>query len=153
VRGRNSKGLLIMATIPGPTRSLKPLISTILALLFVAAVVAPFLQVDALGLKNPDTPWDDVQAGSIHWGIVGVIALIWFALQLFWRVPAATTKLGMAASATVVWLSLVLFYHFNPPGGNFDEVGAGGAVAFFALVGGLGIVLLWTHFLSDEFSY
>jgi hypothetical protein len=142
-----------MSTTSSSIRNPKPLISTLLSLLFVVAVVAPFLQLDFLGMKNPDTPFDDVQAGAIHWGIVGVIALLWFGIQLFWRAPVEATKLGMVASATVVWLSLVLFYHFNPPGGDFEKVGAGGAVAFFALVGGLGLVLVWTRFLSDELTY
>ncbi len=132
-------------------RNPKPLISTLLALLFVFALTAPFLSTEFLA--GPATPWDVVQAGTIHWVIVGGVALLWFGIQLFWRAPVEATKLGMAASATVVWLSLVLFFHFNPPGGNFDEAGVGGAVAFFALVGGLGVTLVWTRFLADDITF
>jgi hypothetical protein len=127
-------------------RNPKPLVSTLLALLLVVAIVAPFLQVDALGMKNPNTPFDDLQAGAIRWLVIGGLALLWLGIQLFWKAPAEATKLGMAASATVFWLCLTLFF-------NFTEEGIGGAVAFFALVGGLGVVLIWTRFLSDELSY
>jgi hypothetical protein len=132
-------------------RNPKPLISTLVALLLVVALVAPFLSVEFLA--GPLTPFDVVQAGSIHWGIVIALALFWFGIQLFWKAPTEATKLGMAASATVVWIALVLFFPFNPPGGNFDEAGAGGAAAFFTLVGGLGVVLAWTRFLSDELTF
>ncbi len=132
-------------------RNPKPLVSTLLALLFVFALTAPFLSTEALA--GSATPWDVVQAGSIHWSIVGAIALLWFGAQLFWRAPTEATKLGMVASGTVVWLSLALFFQFNPPGGNFDVAGVGGAVAFFTLVGGLAIVLAWTRFLADDISY
>lgn len=132
-------------------RNPKPLISVLLSLLFVFALTVPFLSTDFLA--GPATPFDVIQAGTIHWVIVAAIALLWFGLQLFWRAPAEATKLGMVASATVVWLSLVLFFQFNPPGGNFDEAGPGGAVAFFALVGGLAIVLAWTRFLADDITY
>jgi len=134
-------------------RNPKPLVSTLLALLLVVVLVAPFLQVDALGMKNPNTPFDDLQAGTIRWLIIGGVALLWLGVQLFWKAPTEATKLGMVASATVLWLCLSLFYQFNPPGGNFDEATVGGAVAFFTLVGGLGVVLAWTRFFSDEISY
>jgi hypothetical protein len=127
-----------------PVRNPKPLVSTLLALLFVLALVVPFLQTDVLA--GPGTPFDVVQAGTIRWAIVGAIALLWLGIQLFWPATPSTTKLGMAASATVVWLALTLFF-------NFSVEGIGGAVAFFALVGGLGIVLVWTHYFSDEISY
>ena len=132
-------------------RNPKPLVSTLLALLFVFAQTVPFLSTEFLA--GPDTPWVVVQAGTIHWVIVGGIALLWFGIQLFWHAPVEATKLGMAASATVVWLSLTLFFHFNPPGGNFDEAGVGGAVAFFTLVGGLGVTLVWTRFLADDITF
>jgi hypothetical protein len=51
----------------------------------------------------------------------------------------------MAASATIVWLSLTFFF-------NFTVEGFGGAVAFFVLMGGLGVTLLWTRFLADEIN-
>src|SRR5690349_21363866 len=77
-------------------RNPKPLVSTVLALLIVVAQIVPFLSVATLA--GPTTPWDVVQAGSIHWGIVGGLALIWFFVQLFWKAPVESTKLGLAAS-------------------------------------------------------
>jgi len=127
-----------------PNRTAKPLVSALLALLFVLALTLPFLSTDYLA--GPTTPFDVVQAGSIHWIIVLVFALLWLGAQLFWQAPAEATKLGMAASATIVWLSLTLFYNFKDP--QF-----GGPVAFFALMGGLGVVLLWTRFLADEITF
>jgi hypothetical protein len=125
-------------------RSPKPLVSALLALLFVLAFVAPFLSVDYLA--GPTTPFDVVQAGAIHWGVIIAVGLIWLGAQLFWEAPVEATKLGMAISATIVWLSLSLFF-------NFQNVTYGGPVAFFALMGGLAVVLLWTRFLADEISF
>ncbi len=125
-------------------RSPKPLVSALLALLFVFAFVAPFLSVAFL--SAPSTPIDVLQAGAIHWGAVMAFGLIWLAVQLFWEAPVEATKLGMAISATIVWLSLTLFF-------NFQNVAYGGPVAFFALMGGLAVVLLWTRFLADEISF
>ncbi len=126
------------------TRSLKPLVSALLALLFVVALVVPFLSVEYLA--GPTTPWDIVQAGAIHWGVVLTFGVIWLGVQLFWDAPTEATKLGMAISATIAWLSLTLFF-------NFHNVTYGGPVAFFALTGGLGVVLLWTRFLADEITF
>src|SRR5690242_4314308 len=104
----------------GPSlRNPKPLISTLLTLLIVFALTAPFLSTEFFA--GPSTPFDIIQAGFFHWGIVVALSLLWLGIQLFWPAPAEATKLGMAASATVAWLSLTLFFHFNPPGGNFDE--------------------------------
>lgn len=126
------------------TRSPKPLVSALLALLFVIAFVVPFLSVGFLAGKS--TPLDVVQAGTIHWGFVIFFGLLWLGAQLFWDAPVEATKLGMAISATIVWLSLTLFFNFGDPI-------YGGPVAFFALMGGLGVVLLWTRFLADEITF
>ena len=126
------------------TRSPKPLVSALLALLFVIAFVAPFLSLNYLAGKS--TPLDVVQAGAIHWGAVIFFGLLWLGAQLFWDAPVEATKLGMAISATIVWLSLTLFFNFQNPI-------YGGPVAFFALMGGLGVVLLWTRFLADEITF
>lgn len=134
-----------------PARSIKPLVSAGLALAFVLSFVMPFLQISYLA--GPTTPFDIIQSGAIHWGTILGLGMLWLAVQLFWRVPAETTKLGMLVSITIVWLSLSFFYNYNPPGGNFDLSRYGGAVAFFTLMGGLGLVLLWTRFLSDEITF
>jgi hypothetical protein len=124
-------------------RAAKPLVSSLLALVLVLAFVLPFLQFDFLA--GPATPWDPVQAGAIRWGVILAIGLVWLGVQFFWKAPAAATKLGMAISATVIWLALTFFF-------NFEIHGYGGAVAFFALMGGLAITLIWTYFLADEIS-
>ena len=132
------------------SRGAKPLVSVLLSLLLVLAFILPFLQFDYL--KGIDTPFDPVQAGSIRYGVILAIALLWLGVQLFWKAPSAVTKLGMAASSTIVWLALVFFFSFNSDNPN-STVGYGGAVAFFALMGGLAVTLMWTHFLSDDITY
>jgi hypothetical protein len=50
-------------------------------------------------------------------------------------------------------LALIIFYPFNPPASYTDaqkSTWPGGAVAFFTLVGGLAVCVLWVHFFSDE---
>lgn len=131
-------------------RSAKPLISAALALLFVLAFVVPFLQINALGLKNPATPFDDAQAGYIRYAVIGGIAAIWLFVQLFWRTTPETTKLGMSISATIIWLAIVFFFPYRDP--SVDE-GFRGFVGFFTLMGGLAVVLMWTRFLSDEIRF
>src|SRR5262249_36591597 len=135
-----AKGPLAMTS----SRTGKPLVSSLLALLFVLAFVAPFLQYDYLA--GPETPFDPVQAGSIRYGVILAIALLWLGVRLFWKAPPEATKLGMSVSATIVWLAIPLFF-------NFHEPQYGGPVAFFTLMGGLAIVLLWTRFLADEITF
>ena len=134
-----------------PTRSAKPLISAALALCFVLAFVVPFLQIQNLGLKNPNTPFDDAQAGFIRYGVIVGIAIIWLFVQLFWRASPETTKLGLAVSSTIIWLAVTFFFGFRDTT-HYDE-GTRGALAFFVLMGGLAVVLMWTRFLSDEISF
>ena len=129
----------------GSSRTVKPLVSALLSLLFVLAFILPFTQFRYLA--GPITPFDVVQAGSIRWGIILALALIWFGVQLFWKASTEATKLGLAASATICWLSVTLLYAFRDL--NLDE-GQRGAVAFFSLMGGLGVTLIWIRFLSDE---
>jgi len=128
------------------SRGAKPLVSIFLSLLLVLAFVLPFLQYNFLA--GPVTPFDKVQAGAIRFGIIMALALIWLGVQLFWKAPSEATKLGMAASATIVWLALVFFFNFTE-----ETVGFGGAMAFFVLMGGLGVTLMWTRFLADEINF
>ena len=132
----------------GSSRTAKPLVSSLLALLFVVSFVLPFLQFNYLA--GPITPFDEVQAGAIQWGVVLAVALIWLGVQLFWRAPVEATKLGLAASATICWLSVTLLFGFKDL--SLDE-GQRGAVAFFTLMCGLGITLIWIRFLSDEIRF
>ncbi len=131
------------------SRSAKPLVSSALALLFVLSFVMPFLSYEFLA--GPITPFDPVQAGAIRYGAIAFFLLLWLGVQLFWKAPVEATKLGLAASATIFWLSLVLFFGFKDP--TFTDEGYRGAAAFFALMGGLGIVLMWTRFLADDITY
>jgi hypothetical protein len=86
--------------------------------------------------------------------VLGLLILIFFNILY----PASTeiTKLGMTCSVTMIWLSILLFYHFQPLQGTEAQYAAGklydGAIGFFALVGGLAICLLWVRFFSDEIS-
>ncbi|HEX6819607.1 MAG TPA: hypothetical protein VF120_14620 [Ktedonobacterales bacterium] len=134
-----------------PARSAKPLVSALIALAVVLAFILPFLSYDYL--KGPITPFDPVQAGAIRYGVIGACLLVWLGIQLFWKAPTESTKLGLAASATIFWLSLALFFGFNNNANSSKGSGYEGAVAFFTLMGGLGIVLIWTRFLSDDITY
>lgn len=123
----------------------KPLASAALSLLFVLAMVLPVLSINFLAGKT--TPFDIVQAGAIHWGIIGALFVLWLGVQLFWQTSVEMTKLSMAISATILWLSLAIFFNFN------EQPTWGGPVAFFMLMGGLGVTLLWVRFLADEISF
>ncbi len=83
--------------------------------------------------------------------LLGLLIIIFY--HIFDRPNPETTKLSLTAALTVVWLSLIIFYPFNPPPTLSDAEGAtwpGGAVAFFTLLGGLGICVLWVRFFADE---
>jgi hypothetical protein len=86
--------------------------------------------------------------------VLGLLILIFYNILY----PASTevTKLSMTCSVTIVWLALLIFYHFQPLQGTEVQYAAGkeydGAVGFFALVGGLAICVLWVRFFSDEIS-
>ena len=86
--------------------------------------------------------------------VVGLLILIFYNILY----PASTeiTKLSMTCSVTIMWLAVILFYHFQPLQGTEVQYAAGklydGAVGFFALVGGLGVCVLWVRFFSDEIT-
>jgi hypothetical protein len=86
--------------------------------------------------------------------VLGLLILIFYNILY----PASTeiTKLAMTCSVTIMWLSVLIFYHFQPLQGTEVQYAAGkeydGAVGFFALVGGLAICVLWVRFFSDEIS-
>lgn len=92
------------------------------------------------------------------------VILVWLLVIIAWHIiwhnflhanPEAT-KLSLTVFLTISWLALVFFYPFQPLQGNEIEAAAGveydGAVGFFALIGGLGICVLWVRFFSDEIS-
>ncbi|MFL5626707.1 MAG: hypothetical protein ACJ788_14070 [Ktedonobacteraceae bacterium] len=83
--------------------------------------------------------------------LIGLLIIVLY--HIFNRPNPATTKLSLTTALTLTWLALIVFYPFNPPSGLSSEqvaVWPGGAVGFFALIGGLGVVVLWVHFFSDE---
>ena len=83
--------------------------------------------------------------------IIGLLVIVFY--HIFYPSSTETTKLSLTSALTVVWISLILFYPFNPPPTASDAVKTswpGGAVGFFALIGGLAICVLWVRFFSDE---
>lgn len=72
--------------------------------------------------------------------------LIIFFYHQFYRSHVEVTKLSWTCFATLTWLSLIIFYPFKT-----SE--SGGAVGFFALLGGLAVCVLWVRFFSDEISF
>lgn len=83
--------------------------------------------------------------------LLGLLIIVFY--HIFDRPNPETTKLSLTAVLTVVWLSLIIFYPFNPPANLSDAQSAtwpGGAVGFFTLIGGLGISVLWVRFFADE---
>ena len=86
--------------------------------------------------------------------IIGLLILVFY--NILYPASIEVTKLAMTCAVTIMWLSVLIFYHFLPLQGTEAAYAAGkiydGAVGFFALVGGLGICLLWIRFFSDEIS-
>ena len=83
--------------------------------------------------------------------LIGLLIIVLY--HIYYRSSIETTKLSLTACLTVVWLALILFYPFNPPASYTDaqkSTWPGGAVAFFTLVGGLAVCVLWVRFFSDE---
>ena len=78
--------------------------------------------------------------------ILGFIGLLIIAFYILFIGASAETKKLIATSVlTIVWLALIIFYPFKDPGNT-----NGGAIGFFALIGGLAVVVLWVRFFSDE---
>lgn len=79
--------------------------------------------------------------------IVGLLIIVLY--HIFYRSSTEITKLSLGVDYSIAWLALMFFYPFTNLA--VDE-GTRGAVAFFALVGGLGFCLIWIRFFSDEVS-
>jgi hypothetical protein len=77
--------------------------------------------------------------------LIGLLIIVGYHIYTYLRGNAETTKLGLTAVLTVLWLALIIFYPFKDPANL-----SGGAVGFFALIGGLAVVVLWVRFFSDE---
>ena len=69
--------------------------------------------------------------------------LIIFFYHQFYSSPLEVNKLSWTCVLTVTWLALILFFPFK-------TTVEGGAVGFFALIGGLTVCVLWVRFFSDE---
>jgi hypothetical protein len=76
-------------------------------------------------------------------GVIGLLVIVFYNLLM--NATAETKKLNATATLTIIWLSLILFYPFKDPNNTNS-----GAVAFFAMLGGLAVVVLWVRFFSDE---
>jgi hypothetical protein len=76
-------------------------------------------------------------------GLIGLLVIVFYNLLM--NATAETKKLTATATLTIIWLSLILFYPFKDPNNTNS-----GAVAFFTMIGGLAIVVLWVRFFSDE---
>ncbi len=74
---------------------------------------------------------------------IGLLVIVFY--HIFNRAHSETNKLSLTAILTICWLALIIFYPFKDPN-NFN----GGAVGFFALIGGLAVCVLWVRFFSDE---
>jgi hypothetical protein len=80
--------------------------------------------------------------------LLGLLIIIFY--HIFYRSNAETTKLSLTAAVTMVWLALILFYPFKALAQDPATEGDSGAMAFFTLVGGLGVCVLWVRFFADE---
>ena len=120
----------------------KPVASVLVTLLWVIA----FVVIPSWSFHIPDEPVNYAISFNIKWIAIIGLAVVWLMFQLFWRSSSETTKLSLGVSYTLLWLALVFFFPFKDP----TIESQAGAAAFFALAGGLGVVLIWVRFLADE---
>jgi hypothetical protein len=118
----------------------KPLASAIVTLLWLSSFVfIDTTQQPFLGLFYMSAP----EANAWKWAIISVLGLLWLLLQIFMQAPGNASRFSLSISGTILWLGLLLFYRFQDPA-------YGGTVAFFALVGGLLVTIVWVRYLADE---
>ncbi len=118
----------------------KPLASTIVTMLWLASFVfIDTSQQQFLGLFY----MSNAEANAWKWAIISVLGLLWLLVQIFMEAPGNASRFSLAISGSILWLGLLLFYRFADPA-------YGGTVAFFALVGGLVVVITWVRYLADE---
>lgn len=86
--------------------------------------------------------------------LIGLLVIVLY--NIFYRSSPEVTKLSFTVALTIAWISLMLFYKFQPQQGTEAAYAAGieydGSIGFFAIVGGLLVCLLWIRFFSDEIS-
>jgi hypothetical protein len=122
---------------------LKPIISSVITLVWLGCFV--FIDTSSNGYLHQFWNYDEAGANAFKWWVIAVVGIIWLGVQIFLDAPPESSRLSLAISGTIMWLGLILFYHFADPA-------FGGAVAFFALIGGLAVVIIWTRYLADDFS-
>jgi len=112
----------------------------ILTLIYVSCFlfIKPSLLIDWVGDASVTTNLLLVIA------VIGILVLVFY--HILYRSTPETTKLSLTASLTLMWLTLIIFYPFQPLQAGQND----GAVGFFALIGGLAVCVLWVHFFSDE---
>jgi cell division protein FtsW (lipid II flippase) len=120
----------------------KPVASVLATLLWIVGFVA----IPSVSWHIPNDPQNYALSLNPKWIWIVLFAVIWLMFQLFWNSSKETSRLSMAVSYTLIWLALVFFFPFKDPSIESQA----GAAAFFALAGGLGVVLVWTRFLADE---
>ncbi|QBD81041.1 hypothetical protein EPA93_35760 [Ktedonosporobacter rubrisoli] len=94
-----------------------------------------------------DWKGDGSDTTNLRMVVVVIGLLVIFFYNLFYPSTPESTKLSWTSTLTLAWLSLILFFPFKDPA---LAAGPAGAVGFFALIGGLGVVVLWVRFFSDE---
>lgn len=120
----------------------KPIVSTVIAFIWLACFV--FIDTGPNGFLRSFFNDSSIEANSLKWGLILAVGILWLLVQIFMQAPGTASRLSLSLSGTVLWLGLLLFYHFDDPA-------YGGPVAFFALVSGLVIVVVWMRYLADEF--
>jgi len=125
--------------VTSPLEIRKVIIGVVLAILWMSTFIflPSTLLIDWSGDYKNLTPLQPIL------GFAGLLVIVFY--HIFYKSSAETTKLSLTAILTICWLSLILFYPFKDPA-NYNA----GAVGFFALIGGLAVVVLWVRFFSDE---
>lgn len=113
----------------------------------LGAIVLTVLWILCFLFISPSLVIDFGGGVTINLLLVSVIIglLIIFFYHQWYRSTVEVNKLSWTTVFTMSWLALILFFPFKT-----SE--AGGAVGFFALLGGLAICVLWVRFFSDEIS-
>lgn len=121
----------------------KVLGSLVLGLLWVCAFlfIKSTLVIDWTGTGTIQTNFKMVVV------VIGLLVIVAYHIYTYMRGNTETTKLGLTVILTLAWLAMIIFYPFRDPA---LQVGAAGAVGFFTLIIGLGVVVLWVRFFSDE---
>ena len=120
----------------------KPMISTLIALILLGCFA--FIDPGPSGFLQSYFYFDTPGATAVKFTAIIFVGIVWLLVQIFMPAPTDASHLSLAVSGSILWLGLTLFYHFADPA-------YGGTVAFFALVGGLEVVVIWTRYLADEF--